>query len=187
MKVLGEVNGPGHGLDWFRAGGREYVLHSNEGGSGGAGPRPRPAGGDPCKPYPRSTALGWAFEALVSDVTNPAKAKNVSMLKIAINDPDNCDARKASGRDPSVAYHLIDNPMNAQFAAVNFGSAGLRIYDIRQPDKAERGGLFQPRTVGARGHRLLRRREGAHLRRRQQRLLGAGDRASGPRAPRALV
>ena len=41
--------------------GREYVLHSNEGGSGGiAG---QAAGGDTCKPYPRPTALGWGFEA----------------------------------------------------------------------------------------------------------------------------
>jgi hypothetical protein len=139
VKFLGEVNGPGHALDWFRAGGRDYVLHSNEGGSRGAGPA---TGGDPCKPYPRSTALGWAFEALISDVTNPAKAKNVSMLQVAINDPDKCDARKASGRDPSVAYHLIDNPMNAKFAAVNFNSAGLRIYDIRQPEKPREVAYF---------------------------------------------
>ena len=139
VKLLGQVNGPGHALDWFRAGGREYVLHSNEGGTGGIGPA---KGGDPCKPYPRPTALGWAFEALVSDVTNPAKAKNVSMLKIAINDPDKCDARKTSGRDPWVAYHLIDNPMNAHFAAVNFGSAGLRIYDIRQPEKPSEVAYF---------------------------------------------
>jgi len=34
--ILGEVDGPGHSLDWFRGGfGRDYVLHSNEGGSAG--------------------------------------------------------------------------------------------------------------------------------------------------------
>lgn len=31
-KIIGEVNGAGHGLDWFRVKGREYVLHSNETG-----------------------------------------------------------------------------------------------------------------------------------------------------------
>ena len=46
------------------------------------------------------------------------RAKTVSMLRIAVNDPEFCDARKASGRDPWIAYHLIDNPMNATFAAV---------------------------------------------------------------------
>ena len=131
MKILGEVDGPGHGLDWFRSGGRDYLLHSNEGGTGGI--MGQPEKGDTCKPYPRPTALGWGFEAIVSDVTRPDKARNVSMLKVAINDPEHCEARKASKRDPWIAYHLIDNPQNAKFAAVNFGSAGLRIFDIRKP------------------------------------------------------
>ena len=129
--VIGEAPGPGHGLDWFRAGGREYVLHSNEGGSKGIATQSE--AGNSCQPYPRPTALGWGFEGIVSDVTDPAHARNVSMLRLAINDPEFCDVRKASGRDPWIAYHLIDNPMNAKFAAVNFGDAGLRIFDVRNP------------------------------------------------------
>jgi hypothetical protein len=133
VKVIGEVDGPGHGLDWFRVGHREYVLHSNEGGTQGIGGQP--SVGDTCRPYPRPTALGWGFEAIVSDVTDPAGARNTSMLQLAINKPEFCDVRKASGRDPWVAYHLIDDPLNAKFAAVNFGDAGLRIFDIRDPLK----------------------------------------------------
>jgi hypothetical protein len=130
--ILGEVDGPGHGLDWFRSGhGREYVVHSNEAGS--AGVPGQAAGGDTCRPYPRPFSLGWGFEAIVSDVTRPEKARNVSMLRLAINDPEFCEVRKASGRDPWVSYHMVDNPYNAKFAAVSFGSAGLRIFDIRQP------------------------------------------------------
>jgi hypothetical protein len=130
--ILGEVDGPGHGLDWFRSGfGREYVLHSNEGGS--AGIPGQAAGGDTCKPYPRPFSLGWAFEAFVSDVTRPDRARNVSMLRLAINEPEFCDVRRASGSDPWVSYHMVDNPYNAKFAAVSFGSAGLRIFDIRLP------------------------------------------------------
>ena len=129
-KVLGKTRGAGHSTDWFRAGSGEYVIHANEGGTSGIGPA---RGGDPCAPYPRSQALGWAFEALVTDVTDPTRPTNLSMLGLAINHPDNCQVRKASGRDPWVAYHLIDNPMNAKFAAVNFNSSGLRIFDIRQP------------------------------------------------------
>jgi hypothetical protein len=131
FKIIGEVDGPGHGLDWFRVSGREYVLHSNEGGTTGIANQPER--GDTCKPYPRPFALGWAFEALVSDVTQPEQAHNVSMLKLAINEPEFCEARKASGNDPWIAYHLIDNPLDGKFAAVNFGSAGLRIFDIRDP------------------------------------------------------
>ena len=129
--IIGEVAGPGHGLDWFRVRGRDYVVHSNEGGTTGIANQPDH--GDTCKPYPRPTSLGWGFEALVSDVTDPAQARNVSMLHIAINDPAFCDVRKASGHDPWVAYHLIDNAYDAHFAAVNFGNAGLRIFDIRDP------------------------------------------------------
>jgi hypothetical protein len=130
-RIIGQVDGPGHGLDWFRKGGREYVLHSNEGGTTGI--MGQPERGDPCRPYPRPTALGWAFEAFISEVTDPASARNVSMLQLAINKPEFCAVRKASGRDPWLAYHLIDDPMNPHFAALNFGDAGLRIFDIRDP------------------------------------------------------
>lgn len=132
-KVLGQVDGPGHGLDWFRSGGREYVIHSNEGGT--AGIMGQPQRGDTCRPYPRPTELGWGFEAFISDVTDPTRMRNVSMARIAINSPEFCAARKASGKDPYLAYHLIDDPMNAKFAALNFGDAGLRIFDIRDPAK----------------------------------------------------
>lgn len=131
--IIGEVNGPGHGLDWFHVGGRDYLLHSNEGGTKGIATQKEH--GDTCQPYPRPSALGWAFEAYVSDVTDPAHARNVSMVQLAINLPAFCDVRKASGRDPWIAYHLIDNPMSPHFAAVNFGDAGLRIFDMRDPLK----------------------------------------------------
>jgi hypothetical protein len=133
VKVIGEVDGPGHGLDWFRAAGREFIVHSNEGGTRGIAGQPQK--GDTCQPYPRPTGLGWGFEAIVSDVTYPEYAHNVSLLHLAINDPEFCEVRKASGRDPWLAYHLIDNPLNAKFVAANFGDAGLRIFDIRNPWK----------------------------------------------------
>jgi hypothetical protein len=139
-KIVGEVEGSGHGLDWFRAGGRDYVLHSNEGGT--AGIMGQPNKGDTCKPYPRPSSLGWGFEAFVSDVTQPAHAHHVSMLHIAINDPEFCSVRKASGRDPWIAYHLIDSPLNPHFAMVNFGTAGFRIFDIRQPAKPSEVAYF---------------------------------------------
>jgi hypothetical protein len=42
-------------------------------------------------------------------------------------------SEKLRDATPWIAYHLIDNPLNAKFAAVNFGEAGLRIFDIRDP------------------------------------------------------
>lgn len=130
--ILGEVDGPGHGLDWFQdRSGREYVLHSNEAGS--AGVPGQATGGNTCKRHPRPFSLGWAFEAFISDVTRPEKARNVSMLRLAINEPEFCEVRKASGRDPWVSYHMVNDLFDARFAAVSFGEAGLRIFDIQVP------------------------------------------------------
>lgn len=140
FKIIGQVDGPGHGMDWFRANGREYVLHSNEGGT--AGIMGQAQRGDPCQPYPRPTSLGWAFEAFISDVTDPGHAHNLSMLQIAINKPEFCKVRQASGRDPWLAFHLIDRPQNPRFAALNFGDAGLRIFDIRDPAKPQEVAYF---------------------------------------------
>jgi hypothetical protein len=148
-KIIGEVNGPGHSVDWFRdRWGREYVLHANEGGARGVAAGGAP-GGDTCQPYPRPSALGWGFEVFVSDVTHPRFARNVSLLRLAINDPEFCEVRKASGNDPWVSYHMVDDPLNAKFAAVNFGQgqpfgAGLRIFDIRNP--------YRPREVAYFNH-----------------------------------
>jgi hypothetical protein len=116
------------------------VLHSNEGGTKGI--MGQPQRGDPCKPWPHTTELGWAFEAFISEVTEPAEAHGVSMLQIGINKAENCAVRKASGRDPWLAYHLIDDPMNPHFAALNFGDAGLRIFDIRDPAKPHEVAYF---------------------------------------------
>lgn len=130
-QIVNELEGPGHGLDWFRiANGREFLLHSNEAGAGGVPGQAE--GGDTCESYPRSSALGWGFEVLVSEVTKD-KGKSASMLTLAINEPGFCDVRRKSGHDPWVSYHMVDDPLNAKFAAVSFGTAGLRIFDIRNP------------------------------------------------------
>lgn len=137
-KLLGEVNGGGHGLDWFRTGGREYLLHSNEHG------QPAFGDGDPdsCHPLPRPTSLGWAMEGFLSDVTDPANAHNVATLNLAINDPKNCSTAHAEKSDASIAFHMIDDALNAHFAAVNYGTAGLRIFDIRNPEKPVEAAYF---------------------------------------------
>ena len=46
------------------------------------------------------------------------------------------------GRDPWIAYHLVDDPQNARFAMVNFGTAGLRVFDIRQPSRPKEVAYF---------------------------------------------
>lgn len=140
LKIIGEIDGPGHGLDWFRHNGRDYILHSNEGGVKGI--LGQGLGSDTCKPYPRPSALGWGYDVFISDVTDAKRTKSVGMLRIAINDPEFCQVRKASGKDPWLAYHLIDNPLNPKFVMANFGDGGFRIFDIRNPAKASEVAYF---------------------------------------------
>lgn len=120
----------------FNADDTRVYLGDQAGGEGGASGIPgQAAGGDTCQPYPRPFSLSWAFEAFISEVTDPADAHRVSMVEVAINKPEFCTARQASGRDPSVSFHMVDDPLNAKFAAVSFGTAGLRVYDIRKRQK----------------------------------------------------
>jgi len=122
-KIIAEAPGAGHSVDWFRtADGREFVLHANEAGTG-----------DTCLTK-RPESLGWAYDADMTEVTHD-KAKRAAKVELAINKPEFCQARKASGQNPTVSYHSIDNPSNAKFAMVSFGSAGLRVFDIRNPTK----------------------------------------------------
>lgn len=122
-RILAEAPGAGHSLDWFRtANGREFVLHANEGGTGDTCQRRRPE------------SLGWAYDAVVTEVTHD-RARRVSKLELAINKPEFCEARRASGHNPWISYHIVDNPTNARFAAVSFGTAGLRVFDIRNPNE----------------------------------------------------
>ena len=152
--MIGETDGPGHGLDWFRAGGREYVMHSNEGGTKGI--MGQPERGDTCKAISPAEQPGLGFRCLHQRCRPcPPRARNVSMIRIAINDPEFCAARKASGRDPYLAYHLIDDPMNARFAALNFGDAGLRFFDIRDPQKPVEVAYFNHGAPGSRRGRPL--------------------------------
>jgi hypothetical protein len=122
-RVIAKAPGAGHSVDWFQtADGREFVLHANEGGVG-----------DTCK-RARPETLGWAFDVVVTEVTRD-KPKRASTLDLAINTPEFCDAKAAAGGDTSVSYHIVADPADAKFAAVSFGSAGLRVFDIRNPKK----------------------------------------------------
>lgn len=124
VRIVGSIpESPGHSIDWFRiADGREFLLHANELDTG-----------DTCTPHPRTSALGWAYEAFLTDITNDTAPTRASMVELAINKPEFCTTRQASASKPYVVYHKVDNPYNASFAMVSFGSAGLRVFDIRNP------------------------------------------------------
>ncbi|MGH2628245.1 MAG: hypothetical protein ACRDHY_16525, partial [Anaerolineales bacterium] len=107
---------PGHGLDWWRsADGREFIVGSNELGTG-----------DTCQPHPRPTSLLNAADAYVAEVTgdNLVHASRVSLM---INEPQNC----ASGSQAPISEHSIYNKHGAAMLMMEWGGAGLRVFDVR--------------------------------------------------------
>lgn len=139
VQVLAEIPGAGFSTDWFRtANGREFVLHNAEGGTGFQNPvpgLPPSPGSDTCvDESQRPNGLGWSFQAFITQV-NGDNVADVSSIELAINKPEFCQQRAASGHNPFIGYHSVDNPFNATFAMVSHGTAGLRIFDIRIPDQ----------------------------------------------------
>jgi hypothetical protein len=112
------------------------VLHSGEGGTGFQVPfpgLPPQAGSDTCVPETqRPHGLGWGFQAFITKVHADQMA-TVSYLQLAINESQFCDVRQASGHNPFLGYHSVDNPYDAKFAMLGHGTAGLRVFDIRNP------------------------------------------------------
>ena len=125
-RIVSTIPGPGHSIDWFRtADGREYLLHANE-----IVALPQST----CLPQDvRPWSLGWAHNAYITDITDETAPVRAAEVQLEINSADNCLAKLSSGQNTQVAYHSVDDPMNATFAMISFGDAGLRLFDIRDP------------------------------------------------------
>ena len=113
-------NFPGHGLNWWRTpSGREFILGSNEIG-----------GADSCVDYPRPVDLGNSMDFYIVEVTGNQFGVPFPTT-MEINLPENCAAAMASGANPLITEHSVYNKNGAAFAMIEFGSAGLRVYDLR--------------------------------------------------------
>ena len=125
IKILDTVHEfPGHSMNWWRtADGREFIIGANE-GLGAA---------DTCVAYPRPTGLGNALDAHIAEVTGNKFGKPFT-LTLDIDLPENCKAAQASGANASITEHSIYNKNGAAFVMIEFGSAGLRVFDLRDGD-----------------------------------------------------
>lgn len=123
IKILDAVvQFPGHSMNWWRTpGGREFIIGANE-GIGSAG--------DPCVEYPRPTSLGNSLDAYVVEVTGNKFGKPFP-LTLDINKPENCQKAKASGANASITEHSVYNKNGAAFVMIEYGGAGLRVFDLR--------------------------------------------------------
>ena len=52
-------------------------------------------------------------------------------LTLDVNRPENCQAAKSSGANASISEHSVYNKHGAAFVMIEYGGAGLRIFDVR--------------------------------------------------------
>jgi len=124
--------------------GKPYVIHVDEGGSGGiflAGWQEACATGFPLFPMPRIVDM--------SDEKNP---RQVSRVMLETHDPKNCDAILPDLVGLSIFtygshYCSVDNKRNATTLACGYFESGIRVFDIRDPLKPKEIAYFNPPAV----------------------------------------
>jgi hypothetical protein len=113
---------PGHSMSWWRTPDeRDFIIGANEGLGGAA---------DSCVQYPRPTSLGNSLDAYIVEVTGNKFGKPFP-LTLEVNKPENCQEAKASGANAAITEHTIYNKNGAAFVMMEYGGAGLRVFDLR--------------------------------------------------------
>jgi hypothetical protein len=85
----------------------------------------------------------------VIDATDPSNARQVSTIRMQVNDPANCPELLA---DPltnlTVGYSphmcVVDKPVNTTALACSWESAGVRVFDVRDPLHPREIAYFNP-------------------------------------------
>jgi len=76
-----------------------------------------------------------AAQAFLTDISDETAPRVVSELELAINrnDPTFCAAQLESRVRSSIHYNTLNDPDDTTFAMVGMGNAGLRVFDVRDP------------------------------------------------------
>jgi hypothetical protein len=112
------------------------------------------------------------LEAYVVEVTGNKFGKPFP-LTLDINKPENCQAAKKSGSNATITEHSVYNENGAAFVMLEFGSAGLRVFDLRKGDEPKEAAYYNDRKGhvhsgvfhydAARGIMLASGRQAAHV------------------------
>jgi hypothetical protein len=124
---------------------RRLVLHSEEAVFGTA---------KGCIPEKANPFAGPA-EPYLMDITNESNPHEVRQFGLEINKAENCPAQLASGVDASSHYHDFDSESDTHFAVVSMWNAGVRLFDVRNPEHPFEVAYFNPADVGAAGKVVL--------------------------------
>jgi hypothetical protein len=98
-------------------------------------------GADTCVNYPRPVNLGNALEAYIVEVTGNKFGKPFP-LTLDINKPENCQTQKASRANASITEHSVYNKDDAAFVMLEYGGAGLRVFDLRDGENPNEAAYY---------------------------------------------
>jgi hypothetical protein len=127
--------------------GRRYVIQVDEGGGGGI-----PGGGG--SPWGQTCQAGITPfpTARIVDIDNEKKPKLVSKLVLEMNDPAKCaqvipDIVGLTIFSYGTHYCSVDNRHNATTLACDEFNSGIRVFDIRNPERPKEIAYFNPAGV----------------------------------------
>ena len=118
---------------------RRLLIHSEEGVFGLA---------KGCFPETLNPFAGPA-QPHITDITDPAAPAPVTQFGLEINQPENCPAQLDSGVDASTHYHTVDREDRTNFVMASMWNAGLRVFDVRDPERPVEVAYFNPGDVSA--------------------------------------
>ena len=124
--------------------GRRYIIQVDEGGGGGIPPAIGSSWGATCQagitPFPT---------ARIVDIDNERKPQLVSKLLLEMNDPAKCeqvipDLVGLSIFSYGTHYCSVDNRHNATTLVCDEFNSGIRVFDIRNPQRPKEIAYFNP-------------------------------------------
>ena len=149
IKVVGVVTwGDGstaqHAIPITSINGKHYVVSVDEGGGGGS----NLAG------WQAACSLGlaaWPMARIV-DISDETKPVVISKLALEIHNPANCDTvtpdlAGLSGFTYGAHYCSVDNRFYATTLACGYFESGIRVFDIRNPERPKEIAYFNPASV----------------------------------------
>lgn len=136
-RVRSQRSGRGHSIRTATIDGRRYALHSEESVFG-------PTSG--CFPEELNPFAGPA-EPWLTDITDEADPIRVSQFGLAINRVEHCAAQSESGVSAAVHYHDVDDERDTTFVMASMWNAGLRVFDVRDPEAPAEVAYFNPADV----------------------------------------
>jgi len=116
---------------------QRLLLHSEESVFGGA---------NGCLPEDLNPFAGPA-QPWLTDITDPTDPVELVQFGLEINEPEHCLTQLESGTNSSVHYHDVDDPDDTTFVMASMWNAGLRVFDIREPERPVEVAYFNPADV----------------------------------------